>query len=190
MLAVSMLAILGATGYVVTRQEPSTVEPTSGPKVGAAAPIWTLPAIDGATLSLSDTLGNPVVLAFGASWCHPCRKEYPMLEAARRANDQLRIVGVMHDDVAGIMRGFMRSVGASWPVGDDRDGTVAGQYAIHGLPETFFLHRDGSIAAHVTGERRGALVGATQRDLRHGVALHACADGMPFVVVVVEQARG
>ena len=75
-----------------------------------------------------------------------------MLETARRAHTELRIVGVMVDDVPGIMRSFMHEVGASWPVGDDRDGIVASRYAVHGLPETFFIRRNGTIAAHVTGE--------------------------------------
>ena len=149
---VAAMGFLAATMYVMTRSDPASIAATAGPGVGTAAPDWTLAAIDGEPITLADSAGSPVVLAFGASWCHPCRKEYPMLETARRAHTELRIVGVMVDDVAGIMRNFMRDVGASWPVGDDRDGIVASRYAIHGLPETFFIRRNGTIAAHVTGE--------------------------------------
>ena len=47
-----------------------------------------------------------------------------MLETARRTHTELRIVGVMVDDVPGIIARFMKEVGASWPVGNDRDGIV------------------------------------------------------------------
>jgi cytochrome c biogenesis protein CcmG, thiol:disulfide interchange protein DsbE len=141
-----------AIGAIVGRSDDDPVTAARGPKVGTLAPDWTLRGINDDSVSLSAFSGSPRVLAFGASWCHPCRMEYPMLQDALNRNSQLRVVGVLHDDAPGIMRRFMRDVGASWPVADDRDGTVAARYAITGLPETYFISRSGEIVAHITGE--------------------------------------
>ena len=60
----------------------STVEPSDvragGPRSGDVAPDFTAQTLDGKTVSLSDFRGKPVVLNFWASWCNPCRKEFPL----------------------------------------------------------------------------------------------------------------
>lgn len=75
-----------------------------------------------------------------------------MLERARRTHAELRIVGVIEKDLPAKMRRFMNSLGASWPVANDQTGDVAAQYLVKGLPETFFIHRDGTIQSHIIGE--------------------------------------
>jgi peroxiredoxin len=50
-------------------------------KVGDRAPDFTLPAHGGGTVKLSSLKGSVVVLDFWASWCVPCKKELPAIEA-------------------------------------------------------------------------------------------------------------
>lgn len=124
-----------------------------GPRVvaGSAAPEIRLATLEGRDFRLSETRGHPVVLTFGASWCHPCREEYPRLERIRMNTPELKIVGVLENDSPGIMRDFMREVGANWPVLDDVDAKTAAAYGVDGLPVTLFIDRGGFVMRRTTG---------------------------------------
>jgi len=63
---------------------------TAAPKVGQPAPNFTVTTFDGRTVKLADLKGDVVILNFWATWCAPCRKELPTLEAAYRAYGKYR----------------------------------------------------------------------------------------------------
>ncbi len=119
--------------------------------IGSRFPAVTLDRIDHGTVTTTSFEGHPLVVTFGASWCAPCRKEYPMLEAARTAHPNLQVMGVLEQDSPSLMRSFMREVGATWPVGDDPDGSVGDRFGITGYPVTFFVDANG----YVRGRRAG-----------------------------------
>ena len=91
---------------------------------------------------------KPVVVTFGASWCEPCREEYPLLvDALADRNDSFDIVAVKEQDLDTAMRSLMRETGATWPVADDDSGAIARKYGIKGLPATFFIRKSGVLAS-------------------------------------------
>jgi cytochrome c biogenesis protein CcmG, thiol:disulfide interchange protein DsbE len=121
--------------------------------VGHAAPLFTLPSLDGRCIDLSKYRGRPVVMNFWASWCHPCRQEFPLLRAARarHAADGLVMIGVVHQDIADDARQFANEEHATWPMLFDGNNTVSAEYGVKPIPQTFFIRRDGTIAARVFG---------------------------------------
>lgn len=128
----------------------------SGPaEVGGEAPTFTLPALDAndGPVSLADSRGRPVVLNLWASWCNPCRKEFPLLKAARAkyAKAGLEIIGVSYRDIASDGRAFAESQGATWPLARDPGGDLAAAYGVRAIPQTFFIAPDGTIASRVFG---------------------------------------
>ena len=137
--------------------EPTFVSPDGSAEVGAPAPDFALPALDSkggtGTVKLSDYRGRPVMLNFWASWCNPCRKEFPLLKAARakHAKDGLEVIGVSYRDIASDGRDFAASRGATWPFARDPDGALAARYGVRAIPQTFFIARDGTIASRVFG---------------------------------------
>ncbi len=143
---------------------------TSPTAIGAPAPGFSLVSLDGEPISLEALRGRPVVVNFFASWCVPCIEEFPLLREAaeRHADDDLAIVGIVYDDGPETAREFMGRHGATWPAAMDPDARVAQAYAVHGPPETYFIARDGTIAARQIGqftersldEKLAAIIGA------------------------------
>ncbi len=119
-------------------------------RVGEPAPDFTLPGIDGGTVRLSDYRGTPLVLNFWASWCAPCRKEFPLFRETLAAKDgQFQLVGVSTGDLRGDAKRFAVDQRADWPNGFDADNSVARGYGVDPLPQTFFIRADGTVASHV-----------------------------------------
>jgi cytochrome c biogenesis protein CcmG/thiol:disulfide interchange protein DsbE len=132
--------------------------------VGEPAPDFTLPGLDGGTVRLSDYRGTPVVLNFWASWCTPCRKEFPLFRETRAAKDgKFAMVGVSTGDLRGDAEQFADEEHADWPNGFDADNSVALGYGVDPLPQTFFIRADGTVASHVV---RGLNRAELRRELR------------------------
>jgi cytochrome c biogenesis protein CcmG, thiol:disulfide interchange protein DsbE len=134
------------------------------------APDFRLTGLDGGTVDLTAYRGRPVVVNFWASWCRPCVQEFPLLAAARARHraDGLEVIGVLAtSDARDQARAFVRGHGGRWPVGVDRGGGPAGEtaiaYGVAGLPETYFVRRDGSLAVRQLGE-------LSERSLRENLA--------------------
>lgn len=123
--------------------------------IGQPAPEFALPVYEqyltqyGETLELSDYLGEvPIVLNFWASWCLPCRDEAPVLERAWRSyQDEVLFIGVQTQERGGLEEGraFLSEFGLSFPSVIDESSAVGIDYGVFGIPETFFIGRDGTL---------------------------------------------
>ena len=111
------------------------------------APDFTLSLFDGGQLTLSDLRGQVVVVNFWASWCIPCRDEAPILEmASQRYQEQgVVFVGIAYLDTDKESLAFLKEFEVSYPNGPDIGTKIARDYRITGVPETFFIGRDGEI---------------------------------------------
>ena len=123
------------------------------PLLDKAAPEIDLLTIDGEPVKLSALRGRPVLVNFWATWCPPCREEFPlMVDAyAEHADDGLEILGVMHQDFADGARDFAADMGATWPILEDPQDAAYGDYLVVGLPTSFFIDADGVVRAFSLG---------------------------------------
>lgn len=138
------LPLIVLLGYGLTRD--ARLVPSTLP--GRMAPDFALETIRGDTLQLADFGGQVVLLTFWASWCLPCLDEHPIfIEAEEQFRDDgLRVVGVVYQDTRENAIRWMREMGGSWPNLMDRGSRTAIEYGVSGVPETFFIARDGRVA--------------------------------------------
>jgi thiol-disulfide isomerase/thioredoxin len=126
------------------------------PRVGVAtmAPDFTLESLDGKNTKLSDYRGKAVLLNFWATWCGPCKIEMPwFVDLQKQYGDQgLQIVGVAMDDSSKEdIAKFAKEMGVNYPVLIGKE-SVGDQYGgVPGLPESFFIGRDGKIVDRIMG---------------------------------------
>ena len=119
--------------------------------VGKEAPPFELVDLDGTPVQLDDLRGSPVVLNFWSTWCGPCKYEHPMLLQAARANPDVRFFGVIYQDEPAKIRAYLRREGASYPHLEDPAGRVAIDYGVTGVPESFFIDRNGVVVHKQNG---------------------------------------
>ena len=125
----------------------------ASPLVGRPAPGFSMPlyAAD-STLSLAALRGTPVVLNFWASWCLSCRDEARVLESGwQRYGPAVAFVGIAVNDEDAAAKEFIRRFGKTYHLGSDVDGSAAVDYGLYGVPETFFIGRDGTILSRHIG---------------------------------------
>jgi len=139
---VTLLTALFAFGL---GRDPSVIR---SPLVGRRAPDFTLRTLDGSrTIRLSELRGQVVVLNFWASWCAACREEHPSLRAAweRYRDKGMVLMGIDFQDRKQPALDFTREMGGDWPLVEDPGGRTALDYGVYGVPETFFIGRDGVV---------------------------------------------
>lgn len=154
LLTVLAVALLGGLfAYGLLRGEPDRDIPTA--LKGKPAPAFELPVHEhyvsqfGETLSLEELEGRPLVVNFWASWCAPCYDEAPVLQAywERYEDTGVVFVGVQTQDRGKRAEGrvFIDLFGLSFPNVVDDDSAVSVDWGLFGVPETFFVSRDGVV---------------------------------------------
>jgi cytochrome c biogenesis protein CcmG/thiol:disulfide interchange protein DsbE len=105
-------------------------------------------------VDLAALRGKPVVVNFWASWCVPCRAEFPVIRdaAAAHAKDGLVVIGVLYKDDAASARAFIQSFGADWPTLPDTNGALATAYRVVAPPQTYFIDAKGVLRAIQIGQ--------------------------------------
>jgi cytochrome c biogenesis protein CcmG/thiol:disulfide interchange protein DsbE len=108
----------------------------------------------GATASLSELRGTPVVLNIWASWCEPCKTESPLLESVWRSYRDRGVVvlGLDTQDLTEQALSFVRQYGLTYPSLRDPGDGARNALGATGVPETFIIDRQGRVAAHIVGE--------------------------------------
>jgi len=160
-LAVAMI-ILFAARTTARPQSPSSKAAPNGQK---SAPT-SLPLIDlaGYNHALAKYKGKPLLVTFWATWCEPCRDEYPLIVDLEKkyAPQGLAVFGVDMDDDAemNLVRRFIARHKPRFPnyrqkPGIDLDAFYRGVNPTWtgSMPETVFYSRDGRIAGHFIGEQ-------------------------------------
>jgi cytochrome c biogenesis protein CcmG/thiol:disulfide interchange protein DsbE len=116
-------------------------------------PTFALPPIKGLPgegLTSADLEGEVSLVNVFASWCVPCRAEHPLLLAL--AERGVVINGINYKDPPGPAARWIAELGNPFArIGADRDGRVAIDWGVYGVPETFVIDREGQIRYRFVG---------------------------------------
>lgn len=116
-------------------------------KIRASAD-FTLSDIQGNSWTLSSLKGKVVLVNFWATWCPPCRKEMPDLNAfyARFKDQGLVILAISDEDMATV-KPFIDKAGYTYPILLDPGRKVNTLYQVDGIPKSFVYDREGKLVA-------------------------------------------
>jgi cytochrome c biogenesis protein CcmG/thiol:disulfide interchange protein DsbE len=143
LLAVLLVAILAGCG-----------KSDRGQGLTGGAPDFTLPAVDGSMVSMSDYRGKVVLVDFWATWCPPCQEMIPVLSKLnKRYSDKgLVILGVSLDrDGLEVLGSFVHENMIPYKVimGDTKIGNAFG--GVSTIPTLYIVDRDGRLVRKLTG---------------------------------------
>ena len=145
--------------YIGLFQGPPSELPS--PLIGKAAPAFTLPALDNEAQRFTYgelAQGHPTIVNFWASWCTPCRLEHSTLQALA-ARKGVTLYGVDYKDMPENARAFLTELGNPFgKIDQDRDGRVAIDWGVTGVPETFVIDDKGIIRVHYAGPLNDAVL--------------------------------
>lgn len=145
-------------------ETPPAEDPPAQPIV-PSVPDFTVYDANGAAVKLSDYFGKPIVLNFFASWCGPCRSEMPAFQAQYEAlHSEIAFVFVSVDSTYAAAEKFVEGQGYTFPILHDAAGSASAAYAVRSIPATFFIDRNGTLAAQAVGALSHA-------DLKAGIDL-------------------
>ncbi|MBV7498343.1 MULTISPECIES: TlpA disulfide reductase family protein [unclassified Achromobacter] len=145
-----------AGGYTLMGRKPKNdAAPADAGDPVAGLMQMQLPDLNGASHSLAGWKGQPIVVNFWATWCAPCVKEMPALDALQKKYPQVRFVGIGVDSAANMQK-FVEKVQVSYPLWVIGAGAIDTLRKLGnpsgGLPFTIVFNADGSINRKILGE--------------------------------------
>lgn len=160
--ALTILAMLALLALAVRQRG-------APPLATGQAPDLTVQTFDGQSLQLSALRGKPVVINFWASWCIPCRDEAPALQRAWLAyrDRGLIVLGVDYVDTEVEAKKFIETYQQTYPNGPDLGTRISQAYRISGVPETYFVGKDGRLLQGIDAQGRvkGNWIGPVPEDV-------------------------
>jgi cytochrome c biogenesis protein CcmG/thiol:disulfide interchange protein DsbE len=135
-----LLALLGLLAWGLKKVQ-------AGPVSSGMAPDFALTSFDGRALKLSELRGQVVIINFWASWCPPCREEAAYLEQTWRKYEGKGVVfiGVDWVDTEKEALAYMDEFDLTYFNGPDVGTRIAQAYNIQGVPETFYVAKNGEL---------------------------------------------
>jgi thiol-disulfide isomerase/thioredoxin len=135
-----LLAIAAGIACIATPAWP-------GSSLDAPAPAFTLPVRGGGSVGLEQLRGQVVMINFWASWCGPCRQEFPILDQMYRKYRPMgfTLLAVNVESDSADAERFLAGTPVSFPIAFDQANEVSGAYGVSAMPTTLIVDRKGKV---------------------------------------------
>ena len=122
-----------------------------------AAPDFTLEDMDSESYKLQDYRGKVVLINFWATWCPPCLKEMPALEALYKklGGDSFAVLAVNQWEDPDHVFAYTGELNVfpTFPILFDPESKISAEYGVKGLPTSFLIDKKGRLAYRAVGGR-------------------------------------
>lgn len=172
----------GSAGASPTAAGPSAVPPSASASpipslgeqafhIGEAAPPLVVPQLGGGTIDLAALRGKPVWVNFMATYCPPCRDEFPLMNgfSARYWDDGLVVVAIDVREDESTVTAFVQELNATFPIGLDADGAAQQAWDAVVLPMHFWIDAQGVVRDGAVGGIGPDIMAAGLRTIMPGV---------------------
>lgn len=129
-------------------------------KVGDVPPSYLGKDRAGEKTDLKDHTGKVIVISFWATWCGPCLKELPVLDAIQKSvsKDQLMVFAVNFRESNKVFKKVKKTlVDYKLTITRDKKGRIGKKYGVKGLPHLLILGKDGKIVYQTVGYGEGSI---------------------------------
>ena len=133
--------LLAAAALTLSTQVALAVE------AGAAAPAFSLPTSKGEAVALDKLRGRVVYVDFWASWCGPCRRSFPWMNAMQQKYGArgFTVVGINVDKKRSDAEKFLAQTPAGFTVVYDDAGATPSAYGVKGMPSSYLIDARGNV---------------------------------------------
>jgi peroxiredoxin len=120
---------------------------------GTPAPVLQAKDLQGKAFALDGLKGKVVLLDFWASWCGPCRKSFPFIDAlqSRYGARGLQVVGVSLDEDLSAVTAFLERTPVKFTILSDTTGKSAETFGVVAMPTAFLIDQEGNLVARFEG---------------------------------------
>jgi len=123
------------------------------PEVPAAVEDFEYTMLNGKTESFFSNSENVILLNFWATWCYPCKKEMPDMQALQEEmkGEKFRILAVNYGESSKIINRYIQKFNYTFDVVTDMDTMISSRMKIKGLPTTVLIDKNGRILGKLVG---------------------------------------
>lgn len=148
-----VLAIIVLVGGYVIYDSLKPEEKGVTLKKGQPVPTFKLSSIHDEYITLEDYIGMPLVLNFWGTFCEPCKREMPTIEAQHKKwqDEGVQFLGINLSEDKLTAANYARNR-VTYPIALDVNRVIEKRYGLRSYPTTFFINADGSLNSVVTGE--------------------------------------
>lgn len=140
--------------------------------IGDKLPSFSVPSLNGETLSSNELKGKVVLINFWATWCPPCRAEFPLLQKdiydAIKDNN-FRVLAISRGEETDTVKNFIDKYKYTFPVYLDKEAKVYNLFANKYIPRNFVIGKDGKVKWVSTGFKKDEfyeMVNLIKRELK------------------------
>ena len=152
-----LIILLVGVGFVIYQNLAKDVESV---QVKKKAPDFTMTTLAGDEVTLSQLEGKGVLINFWATYCEPCIREMPTIQAQyeKYKDKGIEVIGINTGENEVTVTGYVNRLGVQFPIILDKNYKIVDLYQTGPLPRSIFIDKEGYVQSIILGEMNEKIV--------------------------------